>query len=147
MSSRSLLLMHERPSTSSVQQNASTLIEIKGLEFNRADTMDECLTALERSNLPTYPDPADGSLWCNATFDTVLCWPATPANTSITLRCPPLKGLDPERSVMKRCDEYGRWAGSAPSIYENPWGWTNYTGCFILKLEDFKLAIGIYRKV
>lgn len=37
----------------------------------------------------------DGSLWCNATFDTVLCWPATPANSSITVHCPPLKGLDP----------------------------------------------------
>uniref|UniRef100_A0A914RFN0 Uncharacterized protein n=1 Tax=Parascaris equorum TaxID=6256 RepID=A0A914RFN0_PAREQ len=62
MGSRSLLLVHERPSTSNVQQNASTLIEIKGLEFNRADTMDECLNALERSNLPTYPDP--GSSTC-----------------------------------------------------------------------------------
>ncbi|VDM37196.1 unnamed protein product [Toxocara canis] len=138
MSTGSLLLAHDRPSTSTALQNVSTLIEIQGLEFNRADTMEECVLALERSNLPTFPDPADGSLWCNATFDTVLCWPATPANTSITLRCPPLKGLDPERSVVKYCEESGRWAGSSPGVYENPWGWTNYTGCFIIKLGDLK---------
>ncbi|VDK78569.1 unnamed protein product [Anisakis simplex] len=45
----------------------------------------------------------------------------------------------PSRPVVKSCDETGRWAGSAPGIYENPWGWTNYTNCFILKLEDLKL--------
>uniref|UniRef100_F1L018 Calcitonin receptor-like protein 1 n=1 Tax=Ascaris suum TaxID=6253 RepID=F1L018_ASCSU len=136
MSSRSLLLMHERPSTSSVQQNASTLIEIKGLEFNRADTMDECLTALERSNLPTYPDPADGSLWCNATFDTVLCWPATPANTSITLRCPPLKGLDPEKNISKWCHSSGRWMGREDGDFSRPHGWTNFTMCFTQEVID-----------
>uniref|UniRef100_A0A915BJB7 Calcitonin receptor n=1 Tax=Parascaris univalens TaxID=6257 RepID=A0A915BJB7_PARUN len=136
MGSRSLLLVHERPSTSNVQQNASTLIEIKGLEFNRADTMDECLNALERSNLPTYPDPADGSLWCNATFDTVLCWPATPANTSITLRCPPLKGLDPEKNISKWCHSSGRWMGREDGDFSRPHGWTNFTMCFTQEVID-----------
>lgn len=35
-----------------------------------------------------------GVFYCNATFDTVLCWPVTPAGTVQYLQCPPLRGLD-----------------------------------------------------
>ncbi|KHN82409.1 Calcitonin receptor-like protein 1 [Toxocara canis] len=136
MSTGSLLLAHDRPSTSTSLQNVSTLIEIQGLEFNRADTMEECVLALERSNLPTFPDPADGSLWCNATFDTVLCWPATPANTSITLRCPPLKGLDPEKNISKWCHSSGRWMGREEGDFSRAHGWTNFTMCFTQEVID-----------
>ncbi|VBB33266.1 unnamed protein product, partial [Acanthocheilonema viteae] len=83
-----------QPSTSWAY-NVNKLVQIDGLEYNRAETMDQCIKVLEQSSLPTFPDRSDGSLWCNATFDTVLCWPAVPANSSITVRCPPLKGLDP----------------------------------------------------
>ncbi|VDK24122.1 unnamed protein product [Anisakis simplex] len=56
MGSGELLLVNERPTTSKALQDVAALIEIQGLEFNRADTMEECLSALETSNLPTFPD-------------------------------------------------------------------------------------------
>lgn len=42
------------PSTSQVQHGK--LLEIKGLEFNFAYTMEECIEALEMNSLPAYPD-------------------------------------------------------------------------------------------
>uniref|UniRef100_A0AAF5PS89 Uncharacterized protein n=2 Tax=Wuchereria bancrofti TaxID=6293 RepID=A0AAF5PS89_WUCBA len=124
-----------QPSTSWAY-NASKLVQINGLEYNRARTMDECIKALERSSLPTFPDSNDGSLWCNATFDTVLCWPATPANSSITVRCPPLKGLDPGKNITKWCHSSGRWMGRAEGDFSRPHGWTNFTMCFTREVVE-----------
>lgn len=44
-----------QPSTSWAYY-ADKLVQIDGLEYNRAKTMDECIKALERSSLPTFPD-------------------------------------------------------------------------------------------
>ena len=33
-------------------------------------------------------------LHCNATWDTIMCWPATEAGGTAKLPCPPLNGLD-----------------------------------------------------
>src|SRR4051794_3934417 len=85
------------------------LLLLDGLLFNLAESMNQCLSALERSGLQAYPqlepliggDSPGASKWCNATWDSVICWPATPANSSITLPCPPLKGLDPTSGVWK----------------------------------------------
>ena len=79
----------------SANVTSNGLLSLEGLRSNLAETMEQCMQALERSGLSQYGNPDDGSLWCNATWDTVLCWPAARANTSITLQCPPLKGLDP----------------------------------------------------
>uniref|UniRef100_A0A0N4UY16 G_PROTEIN_RECEP_F2_4 domain-containing protein n=1 Tax=Enterobius vermicularis TaxID=51028 RepID=A0A0N4UY16_ENTVE len=43
---------------------------------------------------------ADDSLWCNATWDGLLCWQAIPANTSFTQFCPDEKGLESERKLL-----------------------------------------------
>ncbi|CAG9540703.1 unnamed protein product [Cercopithifilaria johnstoni] len=118
-----------QPSTSWAY-NANKLVQIDGLEYNRATTMDECIKALERSSLPIFPGSSDGSLWCNATFDTVLCWPAVPANSSITVRCPPLKGLDPTKNITKWCHSSGHWMGRSEDDFSRPYGWTNFTMCF-----------------
>ncbi|XGW13915.1 hypothetical protein V3C99_000306 [Haemonchus contortus] len=107
---------------------------------NVAVTMDVCFQMLRDQGIPPVPEPTDGSLWCNATYDTVLCWPPTPANTSIVLPCPPLKGLDPTRHVVKSCDRFGRWAGKTEGVYENPWGWTNFIVCFKMGFENVKIA-------
>uniref|UniRef100_A0A915Q6J1 Calcitonin receptor n=1 Tax=Setaria digitata TaxID=48799 RepID=A0A915Q6J1_9BILA len=124
-----------QPSTSWAY-HPGKLVQIHGLEYNRARTMDECIKALERNSLPTFPDSGDGSLWCNATFDTVLCWPATPANSSITVRCPPLKGLDPGKNITKWCHNSGRWMGRTESDFSRPHGWTNFTMCFTQEVID-----------
>lgn len=44
-----------QPSTSWAY-NADKLVQIDGLEYNRATTMDQCIKALERSSLPIFPD-------------------------------------------------------------------------------------------
>uniref|UniRef100_A0A914DK67 Uncharacterized protein n=2 Tax=Acrobeloides nanus TaxID=290746 RepID=A0A914DK67_9BILA len=92
--------------------------------------MEQCLDALERNGLSTFPVVDDGSLWCNATWDTVLCWPATPANSSISLQCPPLKGLDPTKNITKFCHASGRWMGKSENDFSKEHGWTNFTMCF-----------------
>lgn len=30
----------------------------------------------------------------------------------------------------KKCGVDGRWVGRTPNDTTNPWGWTNYTGCY-----------------
>lgn len=96
----------------SANVTSNGLLSLEGLRSNLAETMEQCMQALERSGLSPYGNQGkldarffmliyshifadDGSSWCNATWDTVLCWPSTRSNTSITLQCPPLKGLDP----------------------------------------------------
>jgi hypothetical protein len=83
------------PSTPILLANG-TQVWLRDLQFNLADNMEQCYQALTKSGLTVSPGPsADGTPWCNATWDTVLCWPATPGGQSVTLQCPPLKGLDP----------------------------------------------------
>jgi hypothetical protein len=112
------------------------LFSIAGLRWNLADSMDRCVEALQRANLPPFPDTSDGSLYCNATWDTVLCWPATPAGSSISLRCPPLKGLDHTKNITKFCHESARWMGRTPDDFSRPYGWTNFTMCFTEQVVD-----------
>uniref|UniRef100_A0A1I7YBB0 Calcitonin receptor-like protein 1 n=1 Tax=Steinernema glaseri TaxID=37863 RepID=A0A1I7YBB0_9BILA len=129
------------PTPSSSPSNLSflpSLLRIDGLRDNIAETMDQCIAALEASGLPTFPEQRDGQLWCNATWDTVLCWPATTANTSVSLKCPPLKGLDPTKNITKTCHWSGRWMSrNGPTDdLERPHGWTNFTMCFTQEVID-----------
>ncbi|KAE9418841.1 hypothetical protein Angca_004406 [Angiostrongylus cantonensis] len=97
---------------------------------NLAITMDACFQMLREQGISPVPEPEDGSLWCNATYDTVLCWPPTPANTSVVLPCPPLKGLDPTRNITKKCHWSGKWQGRTESDFTREHGWTNFTMCY-----------------
>ncbi|KAE9552462.1 hypothetical protein FO519_004314 [Halicephalobus sp. NKZ332] len=112
------------------------LLVLEGLRSNLAETMEQCLESLERSGLPAFPDTSNGSLWCNATWDTVLCWPATRANSSITLQCPPLKGLDPTKNITKFCHKSGQWMGKTEDDFSRIHGWTNFTMCFTQEVVD-----------
>ncbi|KAL5007212.1 hypothetical protein ScPMuIL_016018 [Solemya velum] len=73
--------------------------------------------------------PKEG-LYCNVTYDNVLCWPATAAGTTVRLQCPPWAGLDPTRPAYKKCGIDGRWEGQTPGDYSKPMGYTNYTMCY-----------------
>ncbi|XP_014203665.1 PDF receptor [Copidosoma floridanum] len=71
----------------------------------------------------------DDEIWCNWTFDSILCWPPTKASTMSRLRCPQLNGVDTRNFVEKRCGENGSWEGKVGEL-SPPSGWTNYTPCF-----------------
>ncbi|XP_025095662.1 PDF receptor-like [Pomacea canaliculata] len=85
---------------------------------------EECISRLgPRATLPT-------ALYCNATWDTVLCWPAALPNTTISLPCPALNGLDPSKYAYRHCGPEGVWQGREPGDYSNPNGYTFYSGCY-----------------
>ncbi|XP_049852895.1 PDF receptor-like [Schistocerca gregaria] len=69
-----------------------------------------------------------GGLYCNWTWDLVLCWPPTRAGTTAEQRCPSFNGLDQTKFAVRRCSLEGRWEGRDPS---SPQGWTNYTPCYL----------------
>ncbi|XP_052809633.1 PDF receptor-like [Mya arenaria] len=82
----------------------------------------------------TY-NTTDG-LYCNATWDTILCWPAARAGVTIRLPCPPLPGLDPDKFGYRTCGPEGRWEGKFPGDYSLPRGYTNYTNCYTPETLD-----------
>ncbi|KRX49789.1 Calcitonin receptor-like protein 1 [Trichinella murrelli] len=120
-----------------------------------ATNFNECITALQATGQPVAA-PLEGKLsgllhfpavipWCNATWDSVLCWPAIPANTSFTLPCPPLKGLDTTKTVTKYCHNSGHWVGQTEDDFSNPSGWTNYYTCMLIDWEVIEKAQSIAR--
>ncbi|XP_060573131.1 PDF receptor-like [Ruditapes philippinarum] len=70
------------------------------------------------------------------TWDTILCWPAARAGSTIRLPCPPLPGLDPEKFGYKTCGPEGLWEGKYPGDYSMPRGYTNYTDCYTPETLD-----------
>uniref|UniRef100_A0A914YYH6 G-protein coupled receptors family 2 profile 1 domain-containing protein n=1 Tax=Panagrolaimus superbus TaxID=310955 RepID=A0A914YYH6_9BILA len=120
----------------SANVSSNGLLSLEGLRSNLAETMEQCMQALERSGLSPYGNPDDSPSWCNATWDTVLCWPSTRSNTSITLQCPPLKGLDPTKNITKFCHASGRWMGKTEDDFTRSHGWTNFTMCFTQEVVD-----------
>ncbi|CAB3403684.1 unnamed protein product [Caenorhabditis bovis] len=96
---------------------------------NVAETMEVCEEMLRKRGIPLIPEN-DGRVWCNATYDTILCWPPTPANSSVTLQCPQLKGLDPTKNITKQCHASGRWLGRSENETEMGIGWTNFSMCY-----------------
>uniref|UniRef100_A0A915HJE5 G-protein coupled receptors family 2 profile 1 domain-containing protein n=1 Tax=Romanomermis culicivorax TaxID=13658 RepID=A0A915HJE5_ROMCU len=67
-----------------------------------AASLESCLESLQKENMPTFPQFENETLWCNATWDSFLCWPAIPANTSYSLPCPPIQGLKRDPSIQNR---------------------------------------------
>lgn len=86
-----------------------------------------------------------GVLYCNWTWDQVLCWPPTKAGTTATQRCPRDKGIDPSKFATKKCSAEGRWEGKHPGEEAtSPQGWTNYTPCYTPEMLELfrKLYVG-----
>ncbi|GAB1603410.1 PDF receptor-like [Argonauta hians] len=72
----------------------------------------------------------DDGLYCNGTFDSILCWPAAKAGEVVQQKCPPLRGLDPNRYTERRCGLEGYWLNKDHNDTSNTNGWTNFTGCY-----------------
>ncbi|XP_067650189.1 PDF receptor-like isoform X2 [Haliotis asinina] len=97
-------------------------------------TREECLAKLGDAAFPK-----DGGLYCNATWDNVLCWKAAKAGTAVRMNCPPLPGLVPTNFATRKCGPNGRWEGKNPGDYSVPQGYTNYIGCYTQQaLEIYK---------
>ncbi|KAK4321026.1 hypothetical protein Pmani_008134 [Petrolisthes manimaculis] len=90
----------------------------------------------------TTQPPFDAGVYCNATFDNIMCWPPTPADTIITLPCPPVQGINLKQTAYRTCTAEGRWQGKKTETEmgagvgegegegDETAGWTNYTACF-----------------
>uniref|UniRef100_A0AAG5CPX5 G-protein coupled receptors family 2 profile 2 domain-containing protein n=1 Tax=Anopheles atroparvus TaxID=41427 RepID=A0AAG5CPX5_ANOAO len=86
-------------------------------------TLDSCALTYEEFKIPnTVP-------YCNWTWDRILCWPPTPANSTIKQRCPPAHGIDTSKYAERRCSAEGQWEGK-PGSPATLVGWTNYTPCY-----------------
>ncbi|XP_078572469.1 corticotropin-releasing factor receptor 2-like isoform X1 [Branchiostoma floridae x Branchiostoma japonicum] len=73
------------------------------------------ILACHMENQETYAR-LNGTLICNATWDTVTCWPPAPAGTLVHMPCPgQLRGIryDTSKNATKMCYENGTWARKA----------------------------------
>ncbi|XP_049279756.1 PDF receptor [Anopheles funestus] len=86
-------------------------------------TLDSCALKYEEFVIPTTVP------YCNWTWDSILCWPPTPANLTIRQRCPSGHGIDTSKFAERRCSAEGQWEGR-PGSPPNLHGWTNYTPCY-----------------
>lgn len=94
-------------------ENGGSVFFLRHHSPTRASEMDECLKKLEAEGQRTFYDgvgrvvfsfmcSVEGTRWCNATWDTVLCWPATRADSSATQQCPVVGGYDPASALFFR---------------------------------------------
>ncbi|KAH8420366.1 hypothetical protein KR009_009648 [Drosophila setifemur] len=101
----------------------------------------------------TPPQPGN---YCNWTWDTLLCWPPTPAGAVVRMNCPPgFHGVDTRKMANRRCELDGKW-GIRPNASEPyPSGWTDYGPCYkpeVIRLmqqmgsKDIDLYIEIARR-
>ncbi|KAH8286756.1 hypothetical protein KR018_005131, partial [Drosophila ironensis] len=82
-----------------------------------------------------YTLPQTG-VYCNWTWDTLLCWPPTPAGALARMNCPGgILGVDVRKFANRKCELDGRW-GSRPNSNMTA-GWTDYGPCY--KPELFRL--------
>ncbi|XP_017095129.2 PDF receptor isoform X2 [Drosophila bipectinata] len=102
-----------------------------------------------------YTLPQTG-LYCNWTWDTLLCWPPTPAGVLARMHCPGgYHGVDTRKFANRKCELDGRW-GSRPNATEpSPAGWTDYGPCYkpeVIRLmqsmgsKDIDIYIDIARR-
>ncbi|XP_068159091.1 PDF receptor isoform X1 [Drosophila tropicalis] len=77
-----------------------------------------------------YTPPQPG-IYCNWTWDSLLCWPPTPAGMLARMNCPSgYHGVDTRKFANRKCELDGHW-GSRPNQTEpNPAGWTDYGPCY-----------------
>ncbi|XP_041366748.1 calcitonin gene-related peptide type 1 receptor-like [Gigantopelta aegis] len=87
------------------------------------------------------PYPSDGHLYCNATFDDMLCFNYTLAGQTVFKPCPTHMhpGFNPEAFAEKVCQSDGTW-------YHHPFtnkSWTDYRPCSRLQEEHSVIMIYI----
>ncbi|XP_014677399.1 PREDICTED: PDF receptor-like, partial [Priapulus caudatus] len=109
-----------------------------GLDWNNGwnnipiQSLENCRARMEaKDNLPFQQ-----GLSCDATWDSLLCWPATAAGTTAALPCPAVRGSDTTKQAYRRCLEDGEWAERTPGTNSRTGGWTNYTECYAQEVAE-----------
>ncbi|XP_060517453.1 calcitonin receptor-like [Cylas formicarius] len=69
--------------------------------------------------------------YCPEIFDSVLCWPETPAGITANLSCPSVLGFKKSRLAFKECWDNGTW------FLNSKGPWTNYTDCVDVEVLEF----------
>ncbi|XP_064613843.1 secretin receptor-like [Liolophura sinensis] len=98
----------------------------------------ECFVAIAKDPYPT------GGIYCNRTWDGVMCWPDAPAGTTSIQPCADyIHGFDTSKTVTRVCLPHGEWMISELTNSS----WSNYTACFARPTPDAdglpKLAEGV----
>ncbi|BFG00368.1 PDF receptor [Drosophila madeirensis] len=81
-----------------------------------------------------YTQPESG-IYCNFTWDTLTCWPPTPAGVMARMHCPAgFHGVDPRKFAIRKCEMDGSW-GTRPDTTNMTAeaiaaGWTDYGPCY-----------------
>ncbi|XP_041360587.1 PDF receptor-like [Gigantopelta aegis] len=77
-----------------------------------------------------YRETVSPAFFCDATWDSMLCWPPTMPGMTIRKPCPAVPGFDVTQFAYKSCQKDGQWYRVPTSTRE----WTNYTNC---EVESF----------
>ncbi|KAH8386873.1 hypothetical protein KR093_003156, partial [Drosophila rubida] len=78
-----------------------------------------------------YTQPQAAGIYCNWTWDSLLCWPPTPAGVLARMNCPAgYHGVDPRKFANRKCELDGHWGGRPNETEPNPAGWTDYGPCY-----------------
>ncbi|RUS82102.1 hypothetical protein EGW08_010147 [Elysia chlorotica] len=94
---------------------------------------EECMDAL--GPLTTV---AGEGLYCPAQWDTVLCWPAAKANSTVQLPCPKLLGLLTTRKANRTCGPQGMWQLKQPGVYTDQMGYSEYITCYSEEAKKYR---------
>ena len=77
-----------------------------------------------------YRETVSPAFFCDATWDSMLCWPPTMPGMTIRKPCPSVPGFDVTQFAYKSCQKSGQWYRVPTSTRE----WTNYSNC---EIESF----------
>ncbi|EDW07698.2 PDF receptor isoform X2 [Drosophila mojavensis] len=100
-----------------------------------------------------YTHPQTG-LYCNWTWDSLLCWPPTPAGNLARMNCPAgYHGVDTRKFANRKCELDGHWGGRPNETEPNHAGWTDYGPCYkpevirlMQEIKDVNLYIDIAQR-
>ncbi|KAH8418939.1 hypothetical protein KR222_005735, partial [Zaprionus bogoriensis] len=97
-----------------------------------------------------YTQPQAG-LYCNWTWDSLLCWPPTPAGVLARMNCPAgYHGVDTRKFANRKCEIDGHWGGRPNDTEPNPAGWTDYGPCYkpeVIRLMQEIKDVNLYMDI
>ncbi|XP_064555079.1 PDF receptor isoform X2 [Drosophila montana] len=110
-----------------------------------ANSYDSCSAMFANYTQPT------AVIYCNWTWDSLLCWPPTPAGATTHMHCPAgYHGVDTRKFANRKCELDGHWAGRPNSTVQKPSGWTDYGPCYkpeVIRLMQEIKDVNLYMDI